>query len=512
VTLKMRIYAGGLETETNSFSPIPTGLADFAIFSKSREDTTLWYSFPDLVPFNSWQQKSGEKGHEFIFGFYAAAEPAGLTVQSAYECLRDDLLADIAAAGPVDIILLLLHGAMMAQGYDDCEGDLLHHIRQLVGPEVIIAVELDLHCHLTPLMLENSHIIITLKEYPHTDIAARGEELLDLAIATAEGHYSPVMALFDCKMVGMYPTTTPSMQSFIAAMVKAEQQASILSVSFIHSFPFGDMAEAGGKVLVVADNNQALAEQQAKTLGMHIVSLRHEIGFKSLKLEEALPQAVMLASQRSDLSKPVVVADQSDNAGGGAPSDATFALRWLLEHRIESAACAIFYDPQVVKLAMVAGVGAYLQVRLGGKMGISSGDPLDLEVEVVAIKGNYYHQFPQQQGEPSVSVAAGDAVALNCLGIDIIVSSNRIQCFCPSVFDDLGIPYRKRRLLIVKSVQHFYGAFAPIASDIIYMAGPGAVPPIVQQIPYQKMATKDKYPWLDTHASSKEHAVVTSHE
>lgn len=502
----MKIYAAGLETETNSFSPIPTGLTDFTIFSHADRGAPLGDSLDNLVPFNGWQKNSHEKGHDFRFGFYAVAEPAGLTVQSAYESLRDDLLADITAAGSVDIILLLLHGAMMAQGYDDCEGDLLQRIRQLVGPNVVIAVELDLHCHLTPLMLDNSNIIITLKEYPHTDIGARGEELFDLAIATAEGKYSPVMASFDCNMVGMYPTTSSSMQSILAKMLLAEQQPSILSVSFIHSFPFGDMAEAGSKVLVVADNNQPLAEQQAKNLGTQIVSLRDEIGFKSLKLEEALPQAVALANRRSDLSKPVVVADQSDNAGGGAPGDATFAVRWLLEHRIERAACAIIYDPQVVRLAMVAGVGAQLQVRVGGKMGISSGNPLDLDVRVIAIQRNYQHPFPQEQGGP-LWFPAGDTVALHCRGIDIVVSSNRVQCFCPSVFDELGIPAKQRQLLVVKSAQHFYGAFAPIASHIIYMAGPGAVPPIVQEISYQQMSTADKYPWLDLPATDKEYMV-----
>ena len=129
-------------------------------------------------------------------------------------------------------------------------------------------------------------------------------------------------------------------------------------------------------------------------------------------------------------------------------------------------------------------------------MGISSGHPLDLSVDVLAIKHDYQHQFPQAQGKPCM-INTGDTVALHCQGIDIIVSSNRCQCFCPSIFDDLGIPFRERQLLIVKSTQHFYGAFSAICSEIIYMAGPGAVPPIVQQIPYQRMPINDKYPWVE---------------
>ena len=157
---------------------------------------------------------------------------------------------------------------------------------------------------------------------------------------------------------------------------------------------------------------------------------------------------------------------------------------------------AIFYDPQVVKLAMAAGVGGKLQVRLGGKMGITSGDPVDLFVTIGSIKKDYIHQFPQNQCEP-ILVPIGDAVALHCEGIDVVVSSNRCQCFSPCIFEDFGIDIARKKILVAKSTQHFYGAFASIAKEIIYMAAPGAVPPIMQKIPYQKMSTDDKYPWVE---------------
>ena len=88
-------------------------------------------------------------------------------------------------------------------------------------------------------------------------------------------------------------------------------------------------------------------------------------------------------------------------------------------------------------------------------------------------------------------------MALHCQGIDIIVSSERAQCFSPCIFTDLGINPNDKSLLVIKSAQHFYGAFAPIASEVIYMAAPGAVPPIMQKIPYQRMRTDNKYPWVE---------------
>lgn len=492
----MKIFAAGLNTETNTFSPIPTGIDDFDVTRlDDLKDGTRRLS--DMIPFDQWQQKARTRKDHFLFGLYAWAHPAGLTSTTSYENLRDELLASLQVSGPVNVVLLCLHGAMVAQGYDDCEGDLITRIRQQVGPEVIIAAELDLHCHLTQAMIENTNIIITFKEYPHVDVSARGDELFDLAIEASLGHSHPTMALFDCKMVGLYPTSTPEMRSFIDTMVATEQMNDVLSVSFGHGFTYGDVPDAGGKMLVVTNNNLPLAQRLAKKLGLQVFALRHRINFNALSMEKALQKALLIAAKPvNDQIKPVVVADQSDNAGGGAPSDSTFVLRWLLDHKTRDAAIAIFYDPQVVKLAIAAGVGAKLQVRLGGKMGVTSGDPLDLSVTISAIKKNYIHRFPQEEGEPAF-IPIGDTIALHCAGVDIVVSSERCQCFSPCIFDDLGIPVNKKRLLVVKSTQHFYGAFSSIASEIIYMAGPGAVPPIVQRIPYQRMSTNDKYPWVD---------------
>ena len=492
----MNIFSAGLFTETNTFSPIPTGIADFNVSRSSDiEDGTR--QLTDMIPFAGWQEKSKARGHHFVFGLFAWAQPAGLTTRSAYEKLRDEIVTSLQSNGPTDIILLCLHGAMVAEGYDDCEGDLLRHIRQQAGPDMIIAVELDLHCHLTPVMIEQANIIVTYKEYPHTDVAIRGEELFDLAVDASLGKSKPTMALFDCHMVGMYPTSIPIMREFIDAMVATENLGGVLSVSFSHSFPFADVPEAGGKLLVVTNDNLPLANQLAKKLGMEVFALRHQINFDSLPLEEALPRALSLSGQLdNNQHKPVIVADQSDNAGAGAPSDSTFALQWLLEHQVPNVAMAIVYDPQVVKVAIAAGVGASLQVRLGGKMGPSSGDPMDIKVLVLSIKKTYQHRWPQEQQDP-IFTPIGDAVALRCEGIEIIVSSERCQCFSPCIFEDFGISIQEKAILVVKSTQHFYGAFAPIASEVIYMAAPGAVSLNIKEIPYQRMTTEDKYPWVE---------------
>ena len=228
--------------------------------------------------------------------------PAGVTTWAAYRDLRDELLARLRDALPLDAVLLPLHGAMVAYGpdgqwIDDAEGDLIARVRTLVGPNTVIGVHIDLHCHLTQAMLD----------------------------------------------------------------------------------------------------------------------------------------------------------------GCDTPSDATFVLRRLLERRVEGAAVAMMWDPIARHLARAAGAGARLTLRLGGKMGPASGDPLDL---------------------------------------DVIVTTRRGQVLGLEPFTDFGITPDTHRILVVKSIQHFHAAFAPIAAEVVYMAAPGAVAPIMQQIPLVRVDPR-KEPWVE---------------
>jgi len=489
----VNIYAAYLSQETNTFSPLPTDFSDFDIMRAHHIKSGV-KRYEDMQPLGVWHEKSRELGHDFLFDFAALATPSGKVSRQVYESFRDDILTGLSAQNSIDIVLLNLHGAMVAEGYEDCEGDLIQRIRQRVGADTIIAVELDLHCHLSETMVSGADIIVTFKEYPHDDVCERGSELFDYAVAAATKETLPTTAVYPCNMLGLYPTSAPVLRNFIDnEMTRREKAKAVISISFIHGFPWGDVSDGGSKVLVVTDNDQALANKLAQQLARQLFSLRHDIGFKSLSLEETFTQLAEKIDSKLQ-TKPWVVADQSDNPGAGAPGDATFSLRWLLEHHIKGVAVAVLHDPEAVRLAAEAGCGAKLHLPLGGKMGSLSGDPLQIEVTVLALQSDYVHLWPQRSGAP-IRWPAGDVVALRCNDIDIVVSSKRIQCFSPSIFTDLGIDYHSKNLLVVKSAQHFYSAFAPIAREIIYMAGPGAVSPDVLKIPYQKMSTADKYPW-----------------
>lgn len=475
----MKIFIASLGTETNTFSPFLTGLRNFSETYLVRGGNHGDKPFIFAIPLVVWRRRAAERGWSVVESLCTFAQPAGITLRSVYESLRDEILADLKAAMPVDMVLLSMHGAMVAYGYDDCEGDLLAKVREIVGPDVPVGAELDLHCHLTQTMIENATAIITFKEYPHIDFAPRAKELFQIIAAAAEGKVRPCMALYDCNMIGVYPTTAQPMRGFVDRLKEMEGKDGVLSISVGHGFPWGDVPDMGTRVLVVTDNRPQHGAALAESLGQQFFGMREQIQPSYLTIAQALDR--VLATEEGT----VVLADGSDNAGGGAPSDSTFIIQALLERGVENAAVACVWDPIAVQLAMEAGEGAQFDLRLGGKMGPMSGDPLDLRVTVRKVVPDAMQSFGH--GPDKAQSRLGDAVALNANSIDIVVNSVRTQPFSPEVFTNLGIDPAQKRVLVVKSMQHFYAGFAPIAAEILYVAAPGALTPDFKALPYQKV-------------------------
>jgi microcystin degradation protein MlrC len=172
----------------------------------------------------------------------------------------------------------------------------------------------------------------------------------------------------------------------------------------------------------------------------------------------------------------------TDNPGGGAPGDNTGILRRLVERGVGDAALGYLWDPLAVELCRSAGQGARFELRIGGKAGRVSGDPIDLEVTVTALVGDLY-----QTGLGGGRSALGNAAAVRISpGIDLALVSDRCQVFAPDGFTRLGIEPSQKRIVVVKSTNHFYAAFAPIAAEILYAAAPSAMPSDFAAIPYRK--------------------------
>jgi microcystin degradation protein MlrC len=469
----MRVFIAGLLHETNTFAPFPTGLQSYAsagIFhgDGSKADTLV---SPVL---SLWRRRAEELGGEVVESLLTGAEPSGPTLQHVYETFKQEILGDLKRQGPMDMVLLCLHGAMVAQGYDDCEGDLMQAIRGIVGRDCIIGAELDLHCHLTRAMVEAAHVLVTYKYYPHTDLVPRAEELFSLCHAALTGEVKPVCAVFDCAMTGLYPTSAQPMASLVAKLCELELSHGILAASLCHGFPWADVAEIGTKVLVIADSDAALAQRSAKEFGLEFYRHREALAPSMHSIDEALTIACQEAG-------PVVLAETSDNAGGGAPGDNTQLLRAILERRLKSVAAGCFWDPLAVSICADAGQGARLKLRLGGKVGKASADPLDLEVTVKRVLERHTQSGltgPVEFGR-SVWVRTGD-------DIDIVVTSRRTQTLAPDAFTGIGVPLEGKHLVTVKSIEHFRAQFASYARRILHVTSSGALDMNFAALPYTK--------------------------
>jgi microcystin degradation protein MlrC len=374
---------------------------------------------------------------------------------------------------------------MVAEGYDDCEGDLIERIRALAGNEVVIGATLDPHCHLTERMLRHADLIICFKEYPHTDFMERADELCDLAEAVVKKKVRPVSSTFECRMITAYHTTREPMKSFVEKLRALEGKNGVLSISIAHGFPWGDVADLGTRVLVITDNRPTEGAALAEALGRELYGLRGNTHAPQLPLGEAIGKALEVNGW------PVVLADSADNPGGGAPGDSTFVLEALLARNAGPAALGPLYDPMAVAFCFDVGVGARINLRIGGKTGPASGKPLDLDVEVRHLARNADQSFGQAR-VPMGDVATVRAGAAGS-EIDIVLTTLRGQGKGTDLFTAHGVDLGEKRLIVVKSSQHFHAAFAPIAKAVFYIAGPGAIALDIPALPY-KNVRRPKWP------------------
>jgi len=471
----MRIFYAALALEANTFLPLPTAYQAF---------TEKLYYPPGRYPEKQSHQtgamdavRAHAKRGAFtlIEGSCYAAQPGGAASRAAYERMRDEILGELRAALPVDGVVLNLHGAMVAHGYDDCEGDLLERVRALVGPSCVIGIELDPHCHLTKKRCALADIIVLFKEYPHTDFAERGEEVVDLVLRTIGRGIKPVKSVFDCRMIGSFPTSMQPMRGLVDRIMAMEGKDHVLSVSIGHCFPYADVPELGARILVITDDAKPHGDELAAEIGRALISFREQSAPQPYTVDGAIDFA--LAQDRT----PVVIADTTDNAGGGAPSDNTTFLHRLIARGVEGAAVAPIWDPIAVRLAFDAGEGARLPFRFGGKVSRASNMPVDAEVEIIRCIPDAHQTFA------GAIVPLGDVASIRMGGVEAVLISTRAQAMGSDLFSNFGIDPKSRKILVVKSNQHFYASFSKIAASVIYAEGDGALPRDYRKLPFTKV-------------------------
>jgi microcystin degradation protein MlrC len=482
----VRVFLAALAHETNTFSPLPTTLESFneGLLHRRGDDTTLAKA-RQFAGYNDVLEIAQARGDECIAGLCAWAQPGGPLRRSDYEQLRDELLADLRAAGKVDFVFLVLHGAMVAQGhYWDCEGDILRRVRAVVGDSTPVGALLDLHGNMSEDMVAGGTIVVACKEYPHVDYPERANELYTLLERASRGGPRAHTMLVRVPMLALMGTTEEPMRGFVKKMQACESEPGVLSVSAMHGFPWSDTPYTSAAMLVVHDAGDPRAGQDAdrvaRELAAEFFALRLAAPARRLPIPEAL-DAAQRESERVG-NRPVVIADGSDNPGGGAASDSTFLLRALLERKIANAALGMIWDPESVAIAARAGVGHEVELSLGGKNGPMSGEPLNVKATVLACR-----EDATQRSFGELRDELGAAVALRIAGVDVVANSIRQQVFSPDCFTQLGIDVASKRFVVVKSTQHFRAHFDAIAGANVYCDAPGALNGNLAAQPYRNL-------------------------
>ncbi len=482
----MRIATGGICHETNTFAEGLTRLDDFW---RSGRAPGVLVGEEIVATLKGTSTCSGafiagaeEFGFELAPLIWTFAQPSGTVEHAAYEELVAMLLERLQEAMPVDGVLLDLHGAMVTDHVDDAEGDLLQRIRELVGPDVPMAATLDLHANITAQMASQADALIGYDTYPHVDHLERGREAVQIVVDAIGGRIRPVTGFARVDMLMGPPkqcTLTSPMKDIFEAVHEMEKRPGILAITLAGGFPFADTPHTGAAVVVNADSDREAAQGAADEIAELVWSRREAFRLELTPLHEAIEYAIESGEG------PVILADGSDNPGGGAPCDGTVMLQALVEANAPRAVVAIIADPEAVGRAIAAGVGNEVTLTVGGKTDNRHGSPLTLSGYVRLIAdGRYANQGPMMTGFPT---SMGRTAVFVVGDVEIVLTERRIQPFDMEVLRCVGIEPTRRLIIGLKSAVHFRADYQKIAEKIFEIDTPGVHNPDLRQYRYERL-------------------------
>ena len=468
--------------ETNRFCPIPANETAYRnrnlifgeeIFSYFKGVKNEIGGFLDVF--------RDREGFQLIPAIAGNAMPSGPVTMDMFYMARDKILEAIRSVDHVDGVLLSLHGAMVLEEFEDGEGLLLETVRNEVGPDVPIIVSLDLHVNMTKRMQKNGTAFFVYDYYPHTDMYDTGVAAAEAMYATLSGKVKPVMRWYKMPFLQpCLPTADPVIKKYVDMAQEMRQRPGVLRVNICSGFFQADIEEMGVAVIAVTDDDAQLAQDLADELGKAIWADRANLRRRLYTADEAIDE--VLASAEGE--GPFVLADVADNPGAGGSADTPHLLRRLIERDVQNVAYAIICDPEAVIAAEKAGVGNMVTVSLGGKTRPDiCGEPVVVEAYVKSISdGVYVNRDTMCQG--LVNRLYKTAV-LRIGGVEVIVSSNRVQPWDLEVYRSQGIMPQDKKVLVTKSTAHFRASFGTVAYKILDVEAPGLAPQDPKSLAYQ---------------------------
>ncbi|MEF8856046.1 MAG: M81 family metallopeptidase [Haloplanus sp.] len=474
----MTVLIGQIEHETNTFSSLPTGLSEFADASLHYGDAVVDDLRGTDTAVGGFLCVAEDEGWGVVPTVAADATPGGMVTADARETLLAEVLDGIERADP-DGVLLALHGAMVSEGVADGDGYVLERVRSAVGDDVPVMASLDLHANVSERMATNADGLFGYDTYPHVDIGDTGETAARAMAATLRGELEPEVIVERAPLLPPLPelrTETEPMASLLSSAADAGGER-VPDVSVFGGFAYADVDHAGFSVVGVADQSVADdVRESCRALADEAVDRRDEFDREYTSVADAAAEAAAW-----DGDDPLLLADLSDNPGGGSAQDGVVLLGALLDAGVEDAALATVYDPAAVEAAVEAGIGAEVSLSLGGRSG-ESGDPLDVTGQVRLLSdGNYRNRGPMSTG---LAVSFGRTALLEIDGVDVLVGSHRQQPYDPEAFRSQGISPERERVLVLKSTVHYRAGFEPLVSGVREVATPGLCSPDLSAFDY----------------------------
>ena len=461
----MRIAIAGIAHEALTFSPIAAGLDDFNIW---RGQEVL--DFPGIA------DTVAALGFEPVPILVANSRtPGGPVEQGAYLQLRDEITRGLAAAGPLDGICLVLHGALLVEHIGSGETDLVREIRATVGNDVLISARLDLHAILTEEFASKADIWAGYRTAPHRDIEAtyhRAATLLMRALRSGR-RPRPAFVRLPLLLPGEKATTdVEPMRSLLAMAAEVERQPGILTAEVLVGFGWADAPHSGSSVSVIAEDAAALpaARELAARLAAAMWARRAEFQIPS----EVAPSvdAALDAALADTQHSTVFITDVGDNPTAGATGDVPFFLSRLVARDVQDVVVAGLFDAEAYRACAAAGVGATLTVSLGGKLDTAHGDP-------VTVTGTVEHLYQPAPGEREVASAT-----LRIGGIRVVVPAMRKFFTRVADFRRAGIEPLAHRIVVVK-LGYLFPELRDIAPREILALSPGCADMDLLRLPFK---------------------------
>ena len=467
-----RIAVGGVQHETNTFSPRVATLVDFETpdaWPGLTRGPALFEAIAGInLPAAGFVAEARGLHHALVPLTWCSAQPSGRVTQQAFEHVAGLLCEDLRAAGPLDAVYLDLHGAMVAEHVDDADGELLRRVRALVGSDVPIVASLDYHANVSARMTQQATALVAYQTYPHVDMAECGGRaarcLHDLL-----GKPRPAVAFepLDFLIPLTSGTTLAQPMQDIATLAAQLERPPLLAVNVAPGFPAADVAECGPSVYACGWDAVA-AREVVSRLGAALREREVEFALELYPVAAACRLAQDASAPRG---RPLVLADTQDNPGAGGNADTTALLKALVAARVARVLAGVYCDPQAAARAHEAGVGARIDLELGGRSGPPGESPLAAQFHVVALgDGRFVGTGPFYRGG---RFDLGPMALLCVDDVHVAVASRKQQAADQAMFRHLGADPADFAVLALKSSVHFRADFGAIASRIVVVDAPG---------------------------------------